>query len=553
MEGELRSTLSGSECQPPDAGVRLFMGLQSADCFWGKRRAACPGRPGWFLRVRLVAAAVFVALAVQGSTAAQVPGSAEIDARVDSHLKAAKRAESIQDYLAAAEEYKAILELRPGWALIHQSLGVTYHLAKRFPQAIDHLRQAVRLDDQLWGTFLFLGMDYYQTHQFELAVSALEKSLALNPQMVETRRWLGLSHAALQRYEDAIGHLAQVAASNASEAEALFHLARIYDSRASQLFQSIGDRDPESPFVYLLQAERLSAEDDLPRAKAEYRRALALRPDLAGTLDGLEPTQANPSRPDARQPGPFAAARSSFAAGRYQEVSVEAQGILAAQPRNSEAMYWLGRAYKGLASETLDRLTGVAPASYRIDQLAGEIHEERTEYGKAVEAYRRALEKAPDVPGLRHAIGTAYWKMGSFEDAQEWLEQELERNPHHARARYRLGNLLLARGRPKEAIPHLLEAAATSPDLPEARFDLGRAYLEDQQYASAAEQLEACARLDPGNDRVHYLLGNAYRGLGRAEDAQKEYLTYQELSRQRLRKVQQDVRSVSEDVNPADP
>ena len=498
-------------------------------------------------------ALILCRLAVPDAGESQVPGADEIEERLAFHLESAKQAESAKDYLAAAEQYKSILELRPGWALIHQSLGVTYHLAKRFPQAIEQLQQAVRLDEKLWGAFLFLGMDYYQTHQFELAVSALEKSLALNPQMVETRRWLGLSHAALQRYEEAIGHLVQVAASSTGEAEALFHLARIYDSRASQLFQSIGDRDPASPFVYLLQAERLASEDDLPRAKAEYRRALALRPDLAGTLDGLEPSQANPSRPNARHPGPFAAARSSFAAGRYQEVSVEAQGILAAQPRNSEAMYWLGRAYKGLAAETLDRLTEVAPASYRIDQLAGEIHEERTEYGKAVEAYRRALEKAPEIPGLRHAIGTAYWKMGSFEDAQEWLEQELERNPHHVRARHRLGNLLLARGRPKEAIPHLLEAAATTPDLSEARFDLGRAYLEEQQYASAAEQLEACARLDPGNDRVHYLLGNAYRGLGRAEDARNEFQTYQELSRQRLRKVQQDVKSVSEDVNSTDP
>ena len=470
-----------------------------------------------------------------------------------SHLEAAKRAEAVQDYLGAAKEYKAILDLRPGWALIHQSLGVTYHLAKRFPQAIGHLRQAVQLDDQLWGAFLFLGMDYYQTHQFELAVAALEKSLALNPEMVETRRWLGLSHAALQRYEEAIGHLVQVTASTAGEAEALFHLARIYDNRASQLFQSIGSQAPDSPFVYLLQAERLASEDDLPRARAEYRRALEVRPDLAGTLDGFEPADTNPSAAGARKPAPLARVRSRFAAGRYGEASDEAKGILVSEPGNTEAMYWLGRAYKGLAASTLERLTKTAPESYRIDQLAGEIHEDRTEYGKAVEAYRRALEKAPDVPGLRYAIGAAHWKMGSFEDAQEWLEEELARNPHHARARYRLGNVLLARGQPQRAIPHLLEAVATNPDLAEARFDLGRAYLEDQQHASAVTELESYARIDPGNDRVHYLLGNAYRGLGRMDDARREFQTYQELSRQRLRNVQQDVRSVSDDVNQEKP
>ena len=476
-----------------------------------------------------------------------------IEGRVASYLEAAKRAESVQDYLAAAEQYEAILELRPEWALIHQSLGVSYHLAKQYSQAITHLKRAIQLDDQLWGAYLFLGMDYYQTHQFEVALSALEKSLALNPELAETSRWLGLSHSALGNYEGAIACLLRVTASDAEDVEALFHLARAYDSRAAQLFQSIGEKEPDSPFVYMLQAERFASENDLPRARAEYRRALDLRPDLAGILDGFERAPASPVSQAVQQPSPFAGIRTSFTASRFEEAASEAKGFLASQPDNAEARYWLGRAYQGLAADTLDSLTEVAPESYRVDQLAGELHEERTEYEKAVAAYQRALQKAPDVPGLRYAIGTSYWKMGNFADAQEWIKEELDRNPHHVRARYRLGNLLLDRGRPADAIPHLLQALATTPDLAEARFDLGQAYLEDQQHAAAAAELEAYARIDPANDRVHFLLGNAYRGLGRIEDARKEFQTYQELSRQRLRKVQQDVKSVTEDVNRSDP
>ncbi len=502
-------------------------------------------RPRWLALTWLI----LLGLALPALGQAQAESAEAIEARVASHLEEAKRAESVQDYLAAAEQYKAILDLRPEWALIHQSLGVSYHLAKHYSQAIEHLQRAVQLDDQLWGAFLFLGMDYYQTHQFEAAVSALEKSLALNPQLAETSRWLGLSRSALQNYEQAIFHLLHVTASNAEDTEALFHLARAYDSRASQLFQSIGDRAPESPFVYLLQSERLASEDDLPRARAEYRRALDLRPDLAGILSGLGLASATQGSPELQQPSRYAEIRSSFSAGRYGEASIQANRILDLQPEDDEATYWLGRAYKRLAGQTLDRLTKVSPESYRVDQLAGALHEEKTEYGNAVEAYRRALEKAPEVPGLRYAVGAAYWKMGRFGDAQEWLEEELDTNPHHALARYRLGNLLLDRGRPKEAIPHLVQAVATAPDLPEARFDLGRAYLEDQQHAAAAAELEATARIDPTNERVHYLLGNAYRGLGRMEDARKQLQAYQELSRQRLRKVQQDVKSVAEDVN----
>ena len=480
-------------------------------------------------------------------------GQESLEDRVATYLEEAKRAESVQNYLAAAEQYKAILELRPEWALIRQSLGVSYHLAKQYSQAIEQLEQAVQLDNQLWGAYLFLGMDYYQTHQFEAAVSALQKSFALNPEMAETSRWLGLSHSALRNYEAAISHLLRVTVERAEDAEALFHLARAYDSRAAQLFHSIGDRDPESPFVYMLQAERFASEGDQPRARAEYRRALDLRPDLTGVLSGIDPAPASRHPPEIKPTNAFAQIRSSFVAGRFNEAASAAKGLLASQPDSAEAAYWLGRACQGLAAGILDRLTEVAPESYRVDQLAGELHEERTEYEMAVEAYRRALQKAPEVPGLRYAIGTAYWKMGKFAEAQEWLEEELDRNAHHARARYRLGNLLLDRGQPAAAIPHLLQAVATTPDDAEARLDLGRAYLEDQQPAAAAAELEAYTRINPTNDRAHYLLGNAYRGLGRIEDARKQFQTYQELSRQRLRKVQQDVKGVAEDVNRANP
>ena len=230
---------------------------------------------------------VLLVLALPAVGQAPAGLSEAIEIRLASHLEEAKRAESVQNYLAAAAQYKAILELRPEWPLIHQSLGVTYHLAKHYSQAIEHLQRAVELDDQLWGAFLFLGMDYYQIHQFEDAAEALEKSLALNPKIAETSRWLGMSRAALHNYEAAILHLLQVTAVNAEDIEALFHLARAYDSRASQLFQAIGDKNPQSPFVYLLQSERLASEGDLPRARAEYRRALDLRPDLAGILDQL--------------------------------------------------------------------------------------------------------------------------------------------------------------------------------------------------------------------------------------------------------------------------
>ena len=489
-------------------------------------------------------------LSILAAALAQTSSPESADAVVRSHLAAAKLAESEQDYLAAAERYEAILALRPDWALIHQSLGVTLHLAKRFPQSIEHLVEAIRLDSQLWGAFLFLGIDYYQIGKFDDAIEALNQSLELNPDVADTRRWLGLSYSAVHRYEESIQPLSRSTGPRNDDAESLFHLARAYDGRASQLFEEIGRAEPDSPYVSLLQAERFLANDDLDRARAEYARAIRLRPDLAGTLRALSVVTGD-GNPSQAAVGNASEIQRLFDSGQYLELAERARTIIASDAESVDARYWLGRSYKSLASGTVRRLTEVAPDSYRVDQLAAELHREKTEYEKSVEAYQRALSKRPELPGLRYAIGDVYWTMRRLEEAEDWLRQELGRNPHHALARHRLGSLLLERGAEADAVRHLKQAVEITPESATLRFDLGRAYLANGQYSEAARELESSARHDPDNDRVHFLLANAYRGLGRIDDAQRELTLYKEARQQRLKQVQTDVSSVADDLSRA--
>ncbi len=500
---------------------------------------------------RLIGASVLMLFALihAAPVCAQPESESDIENRIQAHLAAAKEAEARQDYLGASKRYERILELRPQWALIRQSLGVTYHLGNRYAEAITQFQEAVRLDDQLWGSYLFLGMDLYQTHQFRPAVEALEKSLSLNPGMagLEASRWLGLSYAALQQYEQALDYLSAVLEKSEADSDLLFHLARAYDGRAAQLFASIGRLAPQSAFVHLLQAERFAYENDLQRARVEHAKALELRPDLDGAVRSLAQSQPSPS-PAEPPGGAFAAVRSDFLAGRYQEVAAETKQVLVRRPEDTEAMYWLGRSYKGLAREALSKLAEADPSSYRVDQLIAEQHDEKTEYEKAIQAYERALSKRSQLSGLRYAIGNVYWKMRRYDDAEKWLTDELKINPHHALTHYRLGELYLDRGAVPDAVRHLEQGAEALPDLPAIRLDLGRAFLAGDRFEDAAGEFEIYVKSDPENDRAHYLLATAYRKLGRTEEAKREFELYQRLSRDRLRRVQKDVRSVADDI-----
>ena len=168
-------------------------------------------------------------------------------------------------------------------------MALTYHLENLFRPAIEEFQKAIQLDEQLWGSYLFLGMDYYKTNQFDKAVPALEKSLVLNREGAESeaRFWLGLSFSALGKHGEATEQLQRLTQVRADDIEVLFHLARAQDRHASTLFATIGRIDPRSSLVHLLQAERSAAEDRPALARFEYQQALQLRPDVRGLIPAL--------------------------------------------------------------------------------------------------------------------------------------------------------------------------------------------------------------------------------------------------------------------------
>ena len=198
-------------------------------------------------------------------------------------LSCRTRAERSGNLAAAGSEYQAILEMRPGLALIRQSLAITYHLQNRFTDAIEEFRKAVSIDPTLWGSYLFLGMDLYKTNQFEEALPPLRKSLELNAAMAgpDARFWLGVTHLALGRPLEAIQELRQAADLRTRDLETLYQLTRAYESAAGEVFERIGAIEPAAAIVSLLQGERFLADDRQDLAAIELRRALGLRPDLA--------------------------------------------------------------------------------------------------------------------------------------------------------------------------------------------------------------------------------------------------------------------------------
>jgi TolB-like protein/class 3 adenylate cyclase/Flp pilus assembly protein TadD len=131
-------------------------------------------------------------------------------------------------YLLMRKYEKAIaagersVELDPNGAMVHGLLGITLGYAGRLDEAIDHLKQGIRLNPfpEYWN-FSQLGMCYIQKGQYEEALTEFKKALHRAPDAATNHRGLAITYVLLDRQEEA-----EAAAKKALEIDPSFSVKR---------------------------------------------------------------------------------------------------------------------------------------------------------------------------------------------------------------------------------------------------------------------------------------------------------------------------------------
>jgi tetratricopeptide (TPR) repeat protein len=140
----------------------------------------------------------------------------------------------------------------------------------------------------------------------------------------------------------------------------------------------------------------------------------------------------------------------------------------------------------------------------------------------AIQEYREALKRTPDLPNIHFAIGSLYWKNQKFDQAWTELQSEVKADPNHAQALYELGDICAFQGRTAEAEKYFLEALKHEPGMVEAHFALEKIYTESNRYDKSLVQLRAILQANANDSTAHYRLSLVYRKLGRQQDAERE-------------------------------
>jgi len=101
-----------------------------------------------------------------------------------------------------------------------------------------------------------------------------------------------------------------------------------------------------------------------------------------------------------------------------------------------------------------------------------ELEETGAPVEEAVDAYRKVLELNPGAAGALVNLGTIYYRLRRFGEAEKYYCQAVEADPEYALAEFNLGNLYDEQGRMGEAFDHYRRALALNPHYADAHFNL---------------------------------------------------------------------------------
>ncbi len=456
-------------------------------------------------------------------------------------------------YSALNRPEDALRELRRDLALRPADIDVLYYLVKAYDQAAAATFQRLgNAEPDAAAVSLLQAERLLDENRTDVAALEYRKALRLRP---DFGGWIPSLNAEVPAAAAAsdltIG--SWDARANLELANSLAALGEI--GQATTILKNLADQKAANPKTAAIMAEasaRLAALKAAPAPNGQHNTAdflKGLELIRQGQFRAAEEPLSRAAENDANSALQLLLIRSYVESGDGTQVEDRLKKLLEAQPANADALLLLGRSYKRQAESTLRQMIEIDADSYGVHELLGRQHEEKTEYAPAIKEYQAALQKRPDLAGIRYAIGNVYRKMSQYDEAEKWLLDELARNPYHGLAHYRLGSIYTEQGKPDAAIPQLLAALQSHPRLTEAQLDLGRAYTAKGRYEDALSTLKQVVAADPGNDRVHYLLSLVYSKEGRRVEAQTELAAYQRLTRDRLQRTQQDVRSLANSLD----
>jgi len=272
-----------------------------------------------------------------------------------------------------------------------------------------------------------------------------------------------------------------------------------------------------------LQAQPAAGPANDPRV-AEGERALA-RGDAAEALRLADAAVA--ARP-ADHAARLLAARAHLERGELEPAWRELDAIIAASPRNVDALALMGLVSGQLAAATFERLATEAPNSAQVQLLQAETFEAQERRADAEAAYEAALKLNAHMLEPLLALGKLKRIRLACDEAIPLYERAEKIRPTFDGA-YGLGFCLAYLQQDDAAVSAFERAVQRDTTAAVAWQGLGSALVKTGRSAQGIAALKRALAIEPGMSDGWYMLGMAYQSAGDALRSKEAFAKAEQL------------------------
>src|SRR3984893_7096293 len=246
------------------------------------RSVRASSRLSWRNPILSILLLKLLSLGFSPATKAQLNSSSS-DARVQELYAQAKSAEARDDIAAAAASYESLLHIAPRMAPAYNNLGALYLRQREYKKAADVLEKGLKIDPKMFSAAALLGISRYEMGDYAGARGPLEGALRGNPKDDHAELFLANDLIKLGELDVAAEHLKKLSQRQPDNQEIWYLLGKVHMKLSEQALSKLNEINPNSVWAHEISGEIMESMKNYDGALIEYKKAMEMAPDQAGT------------------------------------------------------------------------------------------------------------------------------------------------------------------------------------------------------------------------------------------------------------------------------
>jgi tetratricopeptide (TPR) repeat protein len=328
----------------------------------------------------------------------------ENDPRVSRLYNEAKEEQARGDLAGAAASYEALLQIAPRLAPAYNNLGSLYVRQREYRKAANVLEKGLRVDPKMSSASALLGIALYELGDYAAAKRNLESALRADPKDTNAELLLANGLIKLGEFQSAADHLRRLSERLPENQEIWYLLGKVHMKLSEEALSKLTNLDPNSVWVHEISGEVMESMKNYDGALLEYKKAVEVAPQQAGTHYHL--------------------GNAYWSLNMWDAATEQFRAELANDPSNCMAQWKIGNIILEEHGDSAGALAEIQKAldacpdlmSARVDRARALIKLER--HSEAVNDLVAAVKADPAESLTHFLLAQAYRALGRTQEAQ---------------------------------------------------------------------------------------------------------------------------------------